>query len=255
MSRLRAAASIALCLSIFAVTGLVVARQAPAATVGEALPPWTPGTLDIHQLATGRGNSAFIQFPDGTTLLVDAGDSGPVNDPARLPDPRTAGEQIVTYIRHAMRGSTARLDYALLTHYHPDHIGQVTGREPKSSRGSYLLNGITEVAEQLSIDAIVDRGYDYSLPSSDVNERVFGNYRAFIASNPGMRHIEARAGATDQLVMKRAREGLPPFEARIVSVNDRVWTGKGDAAKTRFAPLASLAPIGRARTCAASRCG
>jgi hypothetical protein len=35
--------------------------------VGGALPPWTRGTLDIHQISTGRRNSALIVFPDGTT--------------------------------------------------------------------------------------------------------------------------------------------------------------------------------------------
>ncbi|MEP6494314.1 MAG: hypothetical protein ABJF01_16645 [bacterium] len=29
--------------------------------------------MDIHQISTGRGNSALFIFPDGTTLLVDAG--------------------------------------------------------------------------------------------------------------------------------------------------------------------------------------
>ena len=43
---------------------------------GDSLPAWTPGTLDIHQIVTGRGNAAFMMFPDGTTLLLDAGDAG-----------------------------------------------------------------------------------------------------------------------------------------------------------------------------------
>lgn len=44
--------------------------------VGDVLPAWAAGTLDIHQIVTGRGNSAFMMFPDGTTLLLDAGDAG-----------------------------------------------------------------------------------------------------------------------------------------------------------------------------------
>jgi hypothetical protein len=43
---------------------------------GDVLPAWVPGTLDIHQIVTGRGNAAFMMFPDGTTLLLDAGDAG-----------------------------------------------------------------------------------------------------------------------------------------------------------------------------------
>ena len=29
--------------------------------------PWTPGTLDIHHINTGRGDSTLFIFPDGTT--------------------------------------------------------------------------------------------------------------------------------------------------------------------------------------------
>ncbi|WP_157830451.1 hypothetical protein [Siphonobacter sp. SORGH_AS_0500] len=35
---------------------------------------WREGYLDIHHINTGRGNSTFFLFPDGTTLLWDAGD-------------------------------------------------------------------------------------------------------------------------------------------------------------------------------------
>ena len=44
--------------------------------LGDVLPAWAPGTLDIHQIVTGRDNAAFVMFPDGTTLLLDAGDAG-----------------------------------------------------------------------------------------------------------------------------------------------------------------------------------
>jgi hypothetical protein len=45
-----------------------------AQQVGEPLTPWSAGTLEIHQISTGRGNSALFIFPDATSLLVDAGD-------------------------------------------------------------------------------------------------------------------------------------------------------------------------------------
>ena len=47
--------------------------QGPA---GSPLSAWTPGTLDFHQISTGRGNAAVVVFPDGTTMLVDAGAAG-----------------------------------------------------------------------------------------------------------------------------------------------------------------------------------
>jgi hypothetical protein len=35
--------------------------------------PWREGYLDIHHISTGSGNATFMVFPDGTTLLFDAG--------------------------------------------------------------------------------------------------------------------------------------------------------------------------------------
>ena len=46
----------------------------PEAKVGEPLPLWAEGCLDIHLINSGRGECAFYILPDGTTLLVDAGE-------------------------------------------------------------------------------------------------------------------------------------------------------------------------------------
>lgn len=43
--------------------------------VGQTLPAWTEGCLDIHHINTGRGESAFYILPDGTTMLIDAAGS------------------------------------------------------------------------------------------------------------------------------------------------------------------------------------
>ena len=42
----------------------------------EYLPKWQEGYMDIHTIATGRGDATFIVMPDGTTLMIDAGDNG-----------------------------------------------------------------------------------------------------------------------------------------------------------------------------------
>lgn len=80
--------------------------------IGAPLPAWTSGTLDIHQIATGRGNSALIIMPDGTTLLVDAGAAGdgiPETDPH--PDAsRPPGQRIVRYLQRHLPKGAASLD-------------------------------------------------------------------------------------------------------------------------------------------------
>ena len=41
---------------------------------GQKLPKWTEGCLDIHSINSGRGECTFYILPDGTTMLVDAGE-------------------------------------------------------------------------------------------------------------------------------------------------------------------------------------
>src|SRR6476619_8566730 len=106
------------------------------AQVGAPPPPWTRGVLDIHQISTGRGNATLIVFPDGTTMLVDAGAAGdgiPETDPH--PDAsRSPGEWIARYVKRHTPDTTA-LDYALITHFHADHYGQVVAKSPMSAKG------------------------------------------------------------------------------------------------------------------------
>ena len=46
-------------------------------TPGEQLPQWEEGYFDIHSINSGRGESFYYIFPDGTTLLIDAGGALP----------------------------------------------------------------------------------------------------------------------------------------------------------------------------------
>ena len=214
-------------------TSLIDAQGSPFHT-GDVLPAWTPGSLDIHQLVTGRGNAAFLMFPDGTTLLIDAGDVGGAGA-----DGRTAAQFITRYVRHMAAGD-GRLDYAVITHFHGDHIGAMTGTEAVSSHGGYRLRGITEVTEELPVGRLIDRGwpeYSYVPPQADAT---FGNYRRFVTANDAAKRItmtQAEAGSTTQVRQVRHPDPQLPFEVRIVAVNDRVWTGQGNETKVRFPPL------------------
>jgi beta-lactamase superfamily II metal-dependent hydrolase len=238
VSQLRGA-SVAVCLAL-SIGDHGIGGQTIAATVSNTLPPWTPGTLDIHHLATGRGNASFVQLPDGTTLLVDAGDVGGDAGTSASAS-RSAGASIVRYIRSMIADQSPRLDYAVVTHFHPDHMGRVSGTERKSSRGPYLRSGLTEVADDLPIATMIDRGYDYNPPAA--TDRAFANYRAFVearTADGSMTHVVARAGAADQIVGRRKDERSSAYVVRVVSVNDRVWTGAGNASKIRFPPAASI---------------
>ena len=146
----------------------------------KTLPTWEEGYLDIHHINTGRGNSTFLVLPDGTTMLIDAGDNNRVDERAVSSKPDstiTAAECIVNYIKHFMPVKHGKyIDYCLITHFHSDHLGAVFER--KVSNKNYYLTGITEVHQLLPIRKIVDRGYQYMCPG-ETNE-TFLNYKRFI---------------------------------------------------------------------------
>lgn len=242
----RTAASVLALVSVSLLAGSAQQPARPAAAeVGQAFPAWTTGTLDIHQIATGRGNAAFMVFPDGTTLLFDAGDGGETPNAEPKPDgSRAPGEWIARYVAHMMAPGPARLDYAVISHLHPDHMGRISGKEPMSSFGAYRLAGLPQVAEAVPVGTLIDRGwpaYAYLPPPTDA---MFTNYKTFIAAQMASpRKMQARqavAGAADLIVPRRPADA-PGFEARIVSVNDRVWTGQGSTSTVRFPALESIA--------------
>lgn len=86
--------------------------------------PWRPdlkrGWLEISAIDVGQGDSVFVAFPNGTTMLVDAGGFPGFTNMKRKPQ-MDIGEDVVSpylwsrYLKH--------LDYAVLTHGHSDHMG------------------------------------------------------------------------------------------------------------------------------------
>ena len=189
-----------------------------AALLLAALPPWSEGVLDIHQISTGRGNAALCVFPDGTTMLVDAGaaaDGQPLADTDPRPDgTKRVGEWIADYIAKA---GVEKLDYAVITHFHADHMA-----------------GIRDVAARVPITTLIDRGYTYLKPE----DKLFQSYEAF-AKEHGSEAL--RVGKSDQIVLRRAASKYPTFEVRNVAANGVVWTGSGDATVNIFPALDKLA--------------
>lgn len=243
----RAAPGIALTSLLLAATAS--AQQTPPITVGAPLPAWTAGTLDIHQISTGRGNSALLVLPDGTTLLVDAGAAGdgiPETDP-RPDATRAPGEWIARYVQRHAPDSTAGIDYALITHFHADHYGQVGARTPLDATGTYRLTGITDVGDRLRIGTLIDRGwpsYDYPAPLAD---STMANYRRFLAARQsrGMRVERFVVGSRTQIVLRHDAARYPTVEIRNIVANGDVWTGRGDGVRALFPALASLSDADR----------
>ena len=79
------------------------------------LPPgtWTPGTLEIHVLNVGQGESQLIIGPTGRTLLIGVSeDNWNTNQGATW---------VASEIRRITGGS--HLDYVMASHWHLDHMG------------------------------------------------------------------------------------------------------------------------------------
>jgi hypothetical protein len=230
-----------------AVVGMTIAvplsLAQPPGEIGAPLPPWTLGMLDIHQIATGRGNAALFVLPDGTALLVDAGAAGD-GTPETEPRPdasRSPGAWIIRYLR---RHGVTNLDYALITHFHPDHFGQLRASSPLETTGAFRLTGITEVGDEIPIHTLLDRGWpDYSYPVPAANETM-ANYRRFLAARQksGMVVQRFKAGSSTQITLRHQAGSFPQFDIRNIIANGEIWTGAGESTRQLFPALETLTP-------------
>jgi competence protein ComEC len=86
--------------------------------------PWTPdlhpAMLELTAIDVNQGDSLLLAFPDGETMLVDAGGFPGMERMARKPQV-DVGEDVVSPYLWSRR--IRHLDYAALTHGHSDHMG------------------------------------------------------------------------------------------------------------------------------------
>lgn len=243
------------CLISIALT-VNAADQIPSTIKGEYLPKWQKGYLDLHHINTGRGDAAFIIFPDGTTLLVDAGDiseSRPRtltsrNAKLKPNNTKTAGEWIVNYIHQFHPKSTAaKIDYALITHFHEDHMGEIDETSRLSELGNFPISGMTEVAEVIPVDTLVDRAYpDYSLPepmktnvfrekmlsSNDFDDKSYITtmeaYWQFLEVHKKKRDMSIQGiqvGSKQQITLQKQARDFANFSVIPIHGNGVAWTG------------------------------
>ena len=196
-----------------------------SATAQEYLPKWQEGYLDFHSISTGQGESTFIKMPDGTTMLVDAGDVGEQWTKVHLPDStKTPGEWIAHYIRHfnSAAADSSKIDYFLLTHFHSDHMGSI--RKPGS--------GYFDVLKTVSFDRVIDRGWpDYDFPSYEKNKRACKVLEHYISAVQGQVADgtvaeQFKIGSRKQICLKNDPKRYD-FEVYNIAANCRRHTGKG----------------------------
>lgn len=235
--------------------------QSQIAMPGQPLPAWKEGMLDLHHINTGWGNAAFYIFPDGTTMLFDAGEINPTderaftprNAPMRPNYSKRAYEWIAYYIKKvAPLKEKTIIDFAAISHFHDDHFGSWYPGATLSASGKYYLTGITGVGELIPIRTLLDRGYpDYNYPfnmknsadaatSGEINYlKTMQNYFDFCAAKPGNGMITQRfkAGSRSQVKMKYAENKFPAFYVQNVKANGLIWTGKDSSVAEFFPPV------------------
>ncbi|MCE6989856.1 ComEC/Rec2 family competence protein [Dyadobacter sp. CY323] len=214
--------------------------------VGDAWPNWTAGYMDIHHINTGKGECVFAILPDGTTMMIDAGEiaKGHHNADARPNDSRTPGEWISRYVLRMMQPlPEKKIDYIHSSHLHDDHMGSAEPGKKKSAKGNYLLSGISEVGDNIPFGKIVDRGWpDYNWPRPMTGDKNIQNHIQFIKSQiaGGAKAEQFKAGSSKQFRLLKQADQYPEFEIRNIAVNGQVWTGTGDKVRNHFPPLERL---------------
>ncbi len=213
-----------------------------AAKAQEYLPKWQEGYMDIHTIATGRGDATFIVMPDGTTLMIDAGDNGKPKDKQHPDTTKRAGEWQAIYMKKVMEGlpGNGKVDYAMITHFHDDHMGCV--RQMLPGTNGYGLSGITLVGELVGYNKLIDRNYPkYDFPSpkkiNNANKGFLGEYHKFVEyqMSKGMKMECFRVGALNQIkLLNNPKKYKRNFEIRNLAGNARIWTGSGEKAKKHY---------------------
>ena len=234
--------------------------------VGNPLPAWSEGCLDIHFINTTSGECSFIIFPDGTQMLVDAAGartrtgSGSVTnveirsrwDPLASGNDFNYGAFIARYIDKCMAWThNPKLDYALLTHFHNDHFGGRADMPVSTLSPSYYQQSFPYLLDRYGATRLIDRAwpdYDYpiDLRNDQVNTSNAGNVNNYVAAvnwhvnNKGMVAEKFIPGSASQICLQSNPSAYPGFSVRNLAANGEVWTGSGDNTEKRFPDKAQI---------------
>jgi len=203
--------------------------------------------FDIHHISTGRGNATFMVFPDGTTMMFDAGEISDTH-PRTLSDrnsrlypdsSKQAYEWLIQYITEFSPFEKPQIDYGVISHFHDDHFGEWDTQKKKSAQGNYVLTGFTGVGDIIPIKKMSDRGHSMPINlRSEVFQKRFendeyhivqslNNYLSFleVQKKKGMLYDSIVAGANDQFILTREPESFPQWEIRNIASGGKVATG------------------------------
>ncbi len=227
----------------------------PKSEIGKALAQWEQGYLDIHAINTGRGECTLFIFPDGTTMMVDAAGSlisptANIPPPAQKPDSTVSpGAAIAGYVKYFIKTASNKLNYIMLSHFDPDHMGTFSTSLPMHSSGNFRMGGVTEVGAAVRFDRIIDRGYPYyNFPHHLKSDSgIIANYIKFVdwaKSSYNATAEQFAVGRNDQIVLMRRPSAYRNFEIRNLVANGVVWNGSGTGITNTLPSASELVAAG-----------
>ena len=132
------------------------------------------------------------------------------------------------------------MDYALITHYHDDHLGEADSLRAISKKG-YQLTGIMAVGDRLPVKKLIDRGFNFPIDLKDSkvqSEERFSKdkygmiatlkeYWKFINSHPDLHNEPLQVGRKDQIILVHQPNRFPSFSVQNIASNGEIWVGHG----------------------------
>ena len=201
--------------------------------IDQPLAAWSEGELDIHTISTGRGECLFFILPDGTTMVVDAGEFS--REPAdyknvlQRPNAQTRPTKVYgDYIKHFLPRGRSAIDYMHISHFHMDHMGNLEKEYTKDESGTYTLAGVTALYHHIPFIEVIDRAYgNYDgLKVNSMSEAALANYRKFVEYQVAKKALQAsqfKVGAVNQFAMKYNAAAYPNFRIENVCANCSLW--------------------------------
>lgn len=220
---------LSLCLAVVIFTAGYNGKKARK---GRTLPAWSEGYLDIHTISTGRGECIFFILPDGTSIVVDAGEFSREGkkyaNVVQRPNAQTRPTKAFgDYIRHF--NPYDAVDYFNLSHFHMDHMGNMEPEYTKCAEGDYTLTGVMALYHQVPFREVIDRAYGAydSLKVKAMSVQVMDEYKKFLDYHVAKGNIKAsqfELGAVNQFAMKHNAAAYPNLKIENICSNGYVWS-------------------------------
>ena len=193
--------------------------------IGKTLPAWSEGCFDVHFINSGRGECCFYILPDGTTLLVDAGEIKTSKlSVAQRPNDKVRPYMVYAkYIKHFLPAGRKAIDYCLATHLHIDHIGSAECATETAPAG-YLKSGLLALFDEVPYKTVLDSMY----PSYDSYEIVGGFSPSWVTFvNWGVKNKKFKADqfvvGSEQIQMLYNAKKHKDFSIFNICANGQVW--------------------------------